>query len=306
MRLFVLIIGFFLSVSAAAEVTIMSYNVENFFHPSVDSLNPDRDFTPDGPRRWSYVRFSRKTEQLARVIASATPDSYPDFVALNEVESDSCLIRLCRKMPHYPYRFIHFDSPDKRGIDVALFYDSTRCRPLNARPVQVVLPQTTTRDLLYASFLLDESDTIHIIACHLPSQLGGYKASQSKRDIAKALIRQLADSVLHVSLAARIIVCGDMNMPPKDDLLPLRNLMLTTQKPLPATHKYRGIWTCLDQFYVSEPLFDHAAARVFDARWLQEEDRRYLDLRPKRTFVGFRYSRDGFSDHLPILLTIDR
>ncbi len=301
MRWFFLVIGLWLSVSAAAEVTIMSYNVENFFHPSVDSLNPDRDYTPDGPRRWSYARFYRKTEQIARVIASVTPDSYPDFVALNEVESDSCLIRLCRKMPHYPYRFIHFDSPDKRGIDVALLYDSTRFRLISAKPVPVCLPQTTTRDLLYASFTLGEIDTIHIIACHLPSQVGGYKASQPKRDTIKALVRYLADSILLAFPASRIIVCGDMNMPPKDDLQPLRNLMPKTC----ATHKFRGIWICLDQFYVSESLLEHSSARVFDARWLQEEDRRYLDLRPKRTFVGFRYNRNGFSDHLPILLTIN-
>lgn len=286
-----------------SQLTILSYNAENFFHPSVDSLNPDKEYTPNGARRWTYVRFNRKAEQLARVIAASVPNGCPDIVALNEVESDSCLIRLRRKMPNYPYRFIHFDSPDKRGIDVALLYDTTRCRLLSSRPVPVVLPQTTTRDILYAVFLVDKTDTLHLIACHLPSQLGGYAASKHKRDTAKARIRHLADSVLMTSPSARIVVCGDMNMPPENDIPALHNLM-TGNRHL-QTHKYRGIWTCLDQFYVSPSLLSNTTVRVLDYEWLQEEDRRFLGLRPKRTFVGFRYNKIGFSDHLPIMLTIE-
>lgn len=291
-------------VPANCQLTIMSYNVENFFHPSVDALNPDVEYTPNGTRHWSYRRFSRKAEQIARVIATSVPDGYPDVVALNEVEDDSCLVRLCRKMPHYPYRFIHYDSSDKRGIDVALLYDSVRLSLLAARPVPVGLSETPTRDLLYASFLVDKTDTLHVVACHLPSQLGGFAASQWKRDSAKAIIRHLSDSVLAASPNARMVVCGDMNMPPKDDLYPLHNLMMPLVKSGVGTHKYRGIWTCLDQFYVSESLLNRSAARIADDRWLQDEDRRFLGLKPKRTFNGFRYNRNGFSDHLPILLHI--
>lgn len=305
MRKYWIIAFILLGISSVnCQLTIMSYNVENFFHPSVDSLNPDVEYTPKGSRCWSYSRFSRKAEQIARVIAASVPDGYPDLVALNEVESDSCLIRLCRKMPNYPYRFIHFDSPDRRGIDVALLYDSTRLCLLAARPVPVALPEAPTRDLLYASFLVDKSDTLHIIACHLPSQVGGYAASQWKRDSAKAVILHLTDSILAASATARIIVCGDMNMPPKDDLLQLRNLMLPLAQSGSGTHKFRGVWTCLDQFYVSEALLPDANACIFAARWLQEEDHRFLGLRPKRTYIGFKYSKSGFSDHLPILLHI--
>jgi endonuclease/exonuclease/phosphatase family metal-dependent hydrolase len=297
-----------ISPAFCQQLTLLSYNVENFFHPSVDSLNPDKEYTPNGSRRWSYTRFNRKAEQIARVIAASVPNGYPDFIALNEVESDSCLIRLCRKMPHYPYRIIHFDSPDHRGIDVALLYDSTRCRLLAARPIRIALQQSQTRDLLYAVFGVNRSDTLHLIACHMPSQLGGYAASQWKRDSVKTIISRLADSIRTNAPSAKIVVCGDMNMSPKNDLPHFTNLMLSSEvihAPAPlGTHKYQGTWTCLDQFYVSQSLLNHATARIMDANWLQEEDRRYLGLRPKRTFTGFRYNRNGYSDHLPILLEL--
>ena len=303
MRQFVLIVTFLFSVSALAEVTIMSYNVENFFNPAVDSLNPDREYTPNGSRRWSAKRFHRKAEQVASVIAASVPDEYPDIVALNEVEDAQCLTRLCRKMPHYPYRFIHFDSPDHRGIDVAMLYDSVRLRPLAVRPITVSLPQVATRDILYASFVVDRRDTLHVFACHLPSQLGGQKASQWKRDSVKSLLHHHTDSILSLSPAANIVICGDMNMSPKDDLPALHNLMLTLDSDL-GSHKYRGSWTCLDQFYVSDNLLPVSSADIFAASWLLEEDRPFLSVRPKRTFAGFRYVPNGYSDHLPIILKI--
>ena len=113
MRHFLIVIGLFLSCAAFAQLTVMSYNVENFFYPETDSLNPDVEYTPDGSRHWTYTRFYNKAEQIARVIANA---GHPSVVCLNEVEDANCLQALCRKMPHYPYLFIHFDGPDTRGI----------------------------------------------------------------------------------------------------------------------------------------------------------------------------------------------
>ena len=71
-----------------------------------------------------------------------------------------------------------------------------------------------------------------------------------------------------------------------------------------GTHKYQGRWTCLDQFYVSASLDSVADVRIYDAEWIMEQDEKYLGLRPKRTYNGFRYQKDGFSDHLPIVMTI--
>lgn len=281
---------------AQKNIMVMSYNVENFFYPETDSLNPDREFTPDGARYWTKARFYHKAEQIARVIAIA---QHPDIVCLNEIEDEHCLKALCAKMPHYPYKFIHFDSPDKRGIDVAILFDSTLFQLRQTHNYRVPIPETSTRDILYAQL-----NNLHLIACHLPSQLGGAKATQFKRDSAKHLIAHIVDSILRIDSLAQIIVCGDMNMSPKENLPPLHNMMLTMAKKGLGTHKYKNQWTCLDQFYVSHPLNNCSTPEIFAPEWLQEEDRRFLGLKPKRTFNGFRYSRSGFSDHLPILLHI--
>lgn len=296
MRQILTIIGLLLACATYAQITIMSYNVENFFFPETDSLNPDFEYTPTGSRRWTYTRFHYKAEQIARVIANA---NHPQIVCLNEIEDDNCLKTLCRKMPHYPYKFIHFDSPDKRGIDVAILYDSTHFQLRQTHNYRVPIPETSTRDILYAQL-----NNLHLIACHLPSQLGGAKASQYKRDSAKHVIAHIVDSILRIDTLAQIIVCGDMNMAPTEDLPPLHNMMLQMAKKGQGTHKYRNQWTCIDQFYVSEPLNNCSTPEIFAPEWLQEEDRKFLGLKPKRTFIGFRYSRSGFSDHLPILLHI--
>jgi exonuclease III len=298
MNKLLIIIGLLLSCTSYAQLTIMSYNVENFFFPKTDSLNPDFEYTPNGSRRWTYTRFHYKAEQIARVIANA---NHPQIVCLNEIEDDNCLKTLCRKMPHYPYKFIHFDSPDKRGIDVAILYDSTYFQLRQTHNYRVPIPETSTRDILYAQL-----NNLHLIACHLPSQLGGTKASQYKRDSAKHVIAHIVDSILRIDTLAQIIVCGDMNMAPTEDLPPLHNMMLQMAKKGQGTHKYKNQWTCLDQFYVSDSLNNCSTPEIFAPEWLQEEDRRFLGLKPKRTFIGFRYSRSGFSDHLPILLHISQ
>lgn len=298
MNKLLIIIGLLLSCTTYAQLTIMSYNVENFFFPETDSLNPDFEYTPTGSRHWTYTRFHYKAEQIARVIANT---NHPQIVCLNEIEDDNCLKTLCRKMPHYPYKFIHFDSPEKRGIDVAILYDSTLFQLRQTHNYRVPIPETSTRDILYAQL-----NNLHLIACHLPSQLGGAKASQFKRDSAKHLIAHIVDSILRIDTLAQIIVCGDMNMAPREDLPPLHNMMLQMAKKGLGTHKYRNQWTYLDQFYVSDSLNNCSTAEIFAPEWLQEEDRRFLGLKPKRTFNGFRYSRSGFSDHLPILLNISQ
>ena len=96
---------------------------------------------------------------------------------------------------------------------------------------------------------------------------------------------------------------GDMNTSVQDDLRGMVNLMIPIQKMGQGTHKYQGIWTCLDQFYVSQSIATKATATIFSPRWLLEEDAKYLDYKPHRTYIGFRYN-DGYSDHLPIVLHI--
>ena len=287
---------------------VVSYNVENLFYPTRDTLecNPDTLFTPEGERHWSYTRYYRKIENIARVLTVIGEWDGVDVIGLQEIESAACVKRLCYTLRRNEYDFIHYDSPDRRGIDVALIYKKARFSPISSEVLRVDLGEQTTRDILYVcgeiSSAVGQRDTLHLLVCHLPSQLNGKAESEWKRIAAKDVLRSAIDSLYALNEHARIIVMGDMNSRPQEDLLPLRNRMITMQQHGEGTHKWQGQWTCLDQFYTSSAL-DEAQVRIFAPEWIQEADEKGLGLKPKRCYIGFRY-QNGFSDHLPIVLTL--
>ena len=304
------LVCFGLPTLQAEPLRVVSYNVENLFHPKHDTVagveKDDLEWTPEGERRWSYTRYYRKVEQIARVLTNIGEMSGVDLIGLQEVENALCVKRLCRALPHQEYDFIHYESPDRRGIDVALLYRKTRIDTLQTRVLPVDLGEQTTRDILYACVVANRQDTLHLLVCHLPSQRGGEAASQWKREAAKRVIQTAVDSILTVSPQAQIIVMGDMNSAPKNDLRGLDNRMMDKAMRLSrkGTHKYQGRWTCLDQFYTSPNLDYRSQVRIYDAEWIQETDEKYMGLRPKRTYNGVRYE-NGFSDHLPIIIDIN-
>ncbi len=280
--------------------TLMSYNVENFFHPEHDSLKNDYEFTADGSRHWSYTRYNNKAEAIARVIVNAGETNNPPMiVGLYEIENEACCKKLTYILRNCHYDYVHYESPDDRGIDVAMLYRKEQFEVLSSRSVTIFLDSLTrTRDVLYIKGVT-EQDTLHFMFCHLPSQRGGTQASEWKRIAAKKVIQALTDSIYREDTNAKIVVMGDFNGEPKNDIRGLRNAMVGTKM---KTYKYKGLWSCLDQFYLSPAMDSTATVHVFDAEWLQEEDTKYLGLKPKRTWVGYKYQKGGFSDHLPILL----
>ena len=324
-----------ISTVYAAPLTVVSYNVENLFHPKHDTVwkpnpNPslkgreifiekdDYEWTPEGERRWSYTRYYRKVENIARVLTNIGEWDGVDIVGLQEVENALCLKRLCYTLRPGEYDFVHYESPDPRGIDVALIYKKSRVDTIRTKNLTPTLSQgegvVFTRDILYVCAQVDKKDTLHLFVCHLPSQRGGAAESEWKRTAVKEILQRSIDSVYALHPAAKIIVMGDMNSEPKEDLRGVKNKKPTPNPSLKGreqnntshigTHKYQGRWSCLDQFYTSPALDSLSRAEIYNAAWIQEPDEKYLDLKPKRTYNGFRYQKDGFSDHLPILLKL--
>ena len=309
---------------SAEPLRIVSYNVENLFYPKHDSVmidsvwveKDDWEWTTEGERRWSYTRYYRKVENIARVLTNIGEWDGIDIAGLQEVENALCVKRLCRTLRSGEYDFVHYESPDPRGIDVALVYKKTRIDTLNSKPLPIPSPQgresreekLVTRDILYVCAQVDKKDTLHLFVCHLPSQRGGAAETEWKRTAVKKVLQGAVDSVLAIEPQAKIVIMGDFNGKPKEDLRGLRNRMVVESQKAKVeshgTHKYHGRWSCLDQFYTSPALDSLSTVRIYDAEWVQEPDEKYLGLRPKRTFNGFRYQKDGFSDHLPIVLTI--
>ena len=286
---------------AAQPLRIVSYNVENLFHPEHDSLKNDQEWTPEGERRWSYTRYYRKEENIARVLTSMGEWSGIDIVGLQEIENAAVVKRLCYTMRRNEYDFVHYESPDPRGIDVALIYKKSRVDTIRTRKLSCEERELKTRDILYVCAQVDKQDTLHLFVCHLPSQRGGKAESEWKRKAAKEVLQTAIDSVFALHSDAKIIVMGDMNSEPKNDLKGLVNRMIEERY---GTHKYQGRWTCLDQFYTSTNLQKISTVTIYDAEWIQEPDEKYLGLKPKRTYNGFHY-RNGYSDHLPIQLILN-
>ena len=298
--LFIIECGYFF---AQESFTIISYNVENLFDCKHDTLKNDSSFLPEGNRHWTYYRYQTKLDRIAQVIVNTSGWESAALVGLCEVENAHCLRDLCYRLKRFHYKFIHYESADERGIDVALLYDSTKVKILNSKPLHISLENDLTRDILYVEALLTKKDTLHAMVCHLPSQLGGSSTTEWKRNKAKRVIQEQVDSILLEQPKANIILMGDMNTAPKDDLYNLNNMMIDFEQKGLGTHKYQGIWSCLDQFYVSQALKNTAQATIFSPQWLLEEDSKYLDYQPKRTYIGYQY-HNGYSDHLPIVLRI--
>ena len=288
---------------AQDSLTIISYNLENLFDCEHDTLKNDSSFLPDGMHHWTYHRYHTKLDRIAQVIVNISGWESAALVGLCEVENARCLRDLCYRLRCFHYKYVHYESPDERGVDVALLYDSTKVNILTSRPLPVILSGDQTRDILYVEALIEKKDTLHTMVCHLPSMLGGAAATEWKRQTAKRVIQHQIDSILAVQPNAQILVMGDMNGEPTNDLQHLTNLMLSTDIVGQGTHKYRGIWSCIDHFYVSHALTNKARASIFAPNWLLEEDTKYLDTQPKRTYIGFRY-HGGYSDHLPIVLRL--
>ena len=302
---------------AAQPLRIVSYNVENLFHPEHDTIlkderirglegeriidKDDYEWTPEGERRWSYTRYYRKEENIARVLTSMGEWSGVDIVGLQEIENAAVVKRLCYTMRRNEYDFVHYESPDPRGIDVALIYKKSRVDTIRTRKLSCEERELKTRDILYVCAQVDKQDTLHLFVCHLPSQRGGKAESEWKRKAAKEVLQTAIDSVFALHSDAKIIVMGDMNSEPKNDLKGLVNRMIEERY---GTHKYQGRWTCLDQFYTSTNLQKISAVTIYDAEWIQEPDEKYLGLKPKRTYNGFQY-QNGYSDHLPIQLILN-
>lgn len=290
------LVCFGLTTLHAIPLKVVSYNVENLFHPSHDSLKDDIEWTPDGEKRWSYTRYYRKEENIARVLTNTGEWEGVDAVGLQEVENAMVVKRLCYTLRRNVYDFVHYDSPDQRGIDVAFVYKKARIDTISTKALQVDLGKETTRDILYVCAQVDKKDTIHFFVCHFPSQRGGKAESAWKRDAAKRVLEEAVDSVLSIQADAKIIVMGDMN----DEGLRIKGL---EDKKMSGngTHKYEGRWTFLDHFYLSSSIDSLSSAQVYDAEWIMETDEKYLGLKPKRTYNGYHY-QNGYSDHLPIIL----
>jgi hypothetical protein len=312
------------------ECTFMFYNTENLFDCENDSATNDEEFTPEGDRRWNAGRMHNKAERLAKVILAAGKWNPPIFVGLCEIENRKVLELLTNLAPlnKYNYKIVHKDSPDERGIDVAFIYRPEMFRPFDYQAIPVIDPEDTifkTRDILRVSGILNGCDTIHVLVNHWPSRYGGMMETVRYRRLAAETLRLAIQDLNMKQANAKIICTGDFNDAPNDESLEKVLGAQTSDNPAVSgeminlsagwmtksikTLKNQYTWEVFDQWIVSDyfleskDCLEFSSSEIFDAGFLLEPDTKFGGVKPKRTYIGFKY-QEGFSDHLPVLIRL--
>lgn len=337
--LFLLVCALLRGCLAAQEpadtMMVAFYNVENLFHPTNDSLTADDDFTPEGLYHWGYKRYFRKINNIAKVLIAMGKGNPPCIVGVAEIENDRVLHDLCHRSPlqRSGYRFVHHDSPDRRGVDVALLYRDSLVTVLHEEAIPVVFPfepGTRNRDLLYVLVRLPCGDSLHVVVNHWTSRFGGYAATIPKRNYYADVARRLVDSLLLLNPHANILLMGDFNDYPTDESME-KHLRAQRYKPAQrdfsdtlfnlmyhfvaqnnvGSHKHEDFWGCLDQMVVTRGMLTgesrlqiaDCVPHIFDADFLLVPDEKYGGVKNYRTYSGPRYI-GGFADHLPVYVRI--
>ena len=324
--------------------TFVELNCENLFDYTHDEGKDDMEWTPTSIRHWNKGRYWRKLNNIGQEIISCgeqdaksqTPSlnrerlrvgeqssgmgrggsptwQLPDMVALCEVENDSVIRDLTKRsmLRNAGYEYLITQSPDLRGIDVALLYAPTSFRLIRSYALRVKpLPgMRPTRDILYACGEIISGDTLHVFVVHAPSRFGGERQTRPNRRVVGERLMASIDSIRSLHPNPRIIVAGDFNDGDNDALLTylhsqrLHNISegAMGHHGAKATYKYQGKWENIDHILVSNAMVrSFQEVYVHDPEFLTEEDSKYGGRQPHRNYNGMRYQR-GFSDHLPLV-----
>lgn len=314
--------------------TIAFYNLENLFDPEDDPFTYDDDRTPEGKDHWTAEIFARKIKNMARVIADIGSDviqNTPTLIGVAEIENRQVLEALVNQpeLVSKDYGIVHFDSPDRRGIDVALLYQKSLFRPIKTSVYELKLFQTNdptkrkfTRDQLLVSGYLD-GDLIHIIINHWPSRSGGEARTKRYREKAAGLNVRIIDSLFDRNPYAKIITMGDLNDDPDNTsilkilnaqakkenthLRGLYNPMHTMAKKGIGSLAFDDRWNLFDQIIISHEFlkkeyssYRYYKAGVFNKEYLTTRQGRYKGY-PFRSFSNGKFT-DGYSDHFPVFM----
>lgn len=313
--------------------TVAFYNLENLFDTIIDP-DPNKilqdDFTPVGKNMWNTERYSKKIDDMSRIISELGADlskSAPAIVGICEIENKLVVEDLIstKYLKPFNYGIVHYESNDRRGIDVGLIYRKDFVKVKNSQSRRLYYPEKDdyrTRDQLVVEAEL-QGETVYFIVNHWPSRSGGEKRSRPLREAAAKLSRSIIDSISTINPDAKLIVMGDLNDDPinksvkkilntsadKKDIgkNQLYNPMEKKYKKGNGTGAYKDTWNLFDQLIVSKSLVElpegnwkFYKAEIFNKPELIQQTGRFQSY-PKRTF-SFGSWIGGYSDHFPVYL----
>ena len=321
-----------LSAEKNPDYMVFFYNVENLFDTHNKPSKQDDDFLPNSDKEWTPEKYQKKLADIAKVIASVDSSEFPELVGLAEVENRQVVKNLRNEdtISQANYQIIHEESPDYRGIDVALLYRPDAFKFLNKKAIPVTFPSDPdykTRDILYVKGIAGKQDTLHIFVNHWPSRIGGVEETAQKRIVAARTLKKQIEEIRENTPKAQILIMGDMNDEPENTSLhnvlgaknkkkagedKLYNLMYEKHLQGKGSYKYQEEWYMYDNLIVSYSLLqsdtgytcNYDAGHIYNPEWL-----RYYpgtgEFVPDRTYGGSNYY-GGISDHFPVYATLTK
>jgi len=306
------------SFHAQKVQNVAFYNVENLFD-TIDGTNDDAEFLPLAKYQWNSQKYFEKLSHIRQVLLSI---GKPMVVGFSEVENASVVRDIIKNQKAFKnFGVVHYESPDARGIDVAMIYDSVKLKLLQSGKIRFILPgetKATTRDVLWGQFQFKKT-TFYVMLNHWPSRRGGTDESDAKRVAAAKVSAHFIDSLNAVvsskagmKTTENMIFLGDLNDHPENTapkIIEERLIPMITKEsgPTHGTHFYDNEWGILDHIYVSSSLTTgkfHVvpnSGKIYNFDFLMETYKE--QVQPKRTFAGSKYLA-GYSDHLPVSISI--
>lgn len=305
-------IAFFILFSQASfaqdTASVLFYNVENLFDTLDTPDQIDEEYLPSAKKKWNSERYWEKINHINTVM-----NEFEDIALMGvcEIENKAVLKDVVKRQKK-KLKIVHFESADRRGIDVGLLYNKkTFCLKKKGYlrfSLTVDGEPKPTRDILFAE-LKHKKDRIYVLVNHWPSRRGGQKESEPNRMLASQTARKYIDSVLLLDPNAKIIMMGDLNDYPENNSV--QNVMKKLSPMIEkssgkhgGSHSYRNEWNVLDHILISQGLKNPKSmqtltnsGKIHDFEYLFEVWKG--NTVPHRTYAGKKYL-GGYSDHLPV------
>jgi len=316
------------SIPVKKPFVAMFYNVENLYDTINDPKINDDEFTPSGKVPWTKERLETKIKHTAQVITDIISPAMPDLIGFAEIENKMVLEMLTSSacLSKTKYGIVHYDSPDERGIDVAILYNPATFKVISSEPLHVTLPDNDlTRDILYVKGKLNSGEMINVFINHWPSRREGSEISASKRLAAAKVLRAKIDEIQKLDKSANILILGDFNDEPSDKSITEGLKALNPEQAISNNNLYSLLYPQFKKgegslFYKDWDLFDQVIvsgnmllrkkglrtsigdAGIYNSDYLLFKTKNG-ESRPNRTMSSDKYF-GGYSDHLPVFVRL--